>query len=127
MLQMIDTTDDLHSDAWRDFVLRFADSITPAGCFSNHGGGLQDDGAPDTSYPWGFGRVGDPRGSCNGVYPFVYFFEATATLLQKKDPQAASYCKWAARSLFRRISPYNDFPNFVRSNTHSPSSVCILR
>jgi hypothetical protein len=48
------------------------------------------------------------------VYPFVYFFEATATLFQKKDPQAAAYCKWAARSLFRQINQYNDFPNFVR-------------
>ena len=36
VLEMIDTTDDLHSDNWKDFVLRFADSITPAGCFSNH-------------------------------------------------------------------------------------------
>lgn len=31
VLEMIDTTDDLHSDAWKQFVLRFADSITPAG------------------------------------------------------------------------------------------------
>ena len=36
VLEMMDKTDDLHSDNWRDFVLRFADSITPTGCFSNH-------------------------------------------------------------------------------------------
>jgi hypothetical protein len=36
VLEMMDTTDDLHNDNWRDFVLRFADSITPTGCFSNH-------------------------------------------------------------------------------------------
>jgi len=41
----------------------------------------------------------------------VFFFERTATLFQHRDPQAASYCKWAARALFRQINPYNDFPN----------------
>ena len=48
---------------------------------------------------------------CSGVFPFVFFFERTATLFQHRDPQAASYCKWAARALFRQINPYNDFPN----------------
>ena len=112
MLELIDTTDDLHSDNWKDFVLRFADSITPTGCFSNHGGGLQDDGAPDSEQQFEFGRPGDPVGSCSGVFPFTYFFEKTATLFQHKDPKAASYCKWAARSLFRQINPFNDFENF---------------
>jgi hypothetical protein len=48
----------------------------------------------------------------NFVVVSRYFFEKTATLFQHKDPKAASYCKWAARSLFRQISPWNDFPNF---------------
>ena len=112
VLELIDTTDDLHSQDWKDFVLRFADSITPTGCFSNHGGGLQDDGAPDSEQQFADGRPGDPVGSCSGVFPFTYFFEKTATLFQHKDPKAASYCKWAARSLFRQITPFNDFPNF---------------
>lgn len=103
---------DLGSDAWKAFAVRLADSITPTGCFSNHGGGLQDDGAPDTAYPWVYGRVGDPVGACTGVLPFTYFFERAATLLQHRDPAAAGYCKWAARSLFRQINPYADFQNF---------------
>lgn len=107
VLELIDTTNDLQSNDWKEFVLRFADSITPTGCFSNHGGGLQDDGGPDSEQEFEFGRPGDVIGSCSGVYPFTYFFEKTATLFQRKDPSAASYCKWAARSLFRQINPYN--------------------
>ena len=34
---------------------RYADAITAAGCFSNHGGGLQDDG----------------QGFCNGAHLYV--------------------------------------------------------
>jgi hypothetical protein len=97
MLEILDTTDDLHSDNWRDFVLRLADSITPTGCFSNHGGGLQDDGAPysNVSYHQRYpGAIASGYGSCSAVFPFTYFFERSATLLQHKDPQAASYCKW---------------------------------
>lgn len=113
VLEMIDTTDDLHSEDWKQFVLRFADSITPAGCFSNHGGGLQDDGSPYTTSPYRLRTPTQaiPYGSCSGVFPFVFFFERTATLFQHRDPQAASYCKWAARALFRQINPYNDFAN----------------
>ena len=32
------------SDAFKAFLNEYADAITPAGCLSNHGGGLQDDG-----------------------------------------------------------------------------------
>eukprot|EP01043_Picozoa_sp_COSAG02_P063714 COSAG02_NODE_9107_length_2327_cov_9.291293_1_plen_509_part_00 len=113
VLEMIDTTDDLHSEDWKQFALRFADSITPAGCFSNHGGGLQDDGSPYTTSPYRLRTPTQaiPYGSCSGVFPFVFFFERTATIFQHRDPQAASYCKWAARALFRQINPYNDFAN----------------
>ena len=99
------------------------------------GGGLQIDGSPYSNASYHQRYPGAPPtgyGSCSAVFPFTYFFERSATLLQHKDPQAASYCKWyaamillpsglhsserivanrAARALFRRISPYNDFPN----------------
>ena len=112
VLELIDTTDDLHSQDWKDFVLRFADSITPTGCFSNHGGGLQDDGARTRSSSSRTEGRAIQSAAAPGVFPFTYFFEKTATLFQHKDPKAASYCKWAARSLFRQITPFNDFPNF---------------
>ena len=89
------------------------------------GGGLQDDGAPYSTAPYRLRYRPQPQavpyGSCSGVFPFVFFFERTATLLQHKDPAAASYCKWAARALFRRIDPYNDFANVnAHSSTCSP-------
>ena len=84
-------------------------------CRCCQGGGLQDDGAPYSTAPYRLRYrplpQAIPYGSCSGVFPFVFFFERTATLLQHKDPAAASYCKWAARALFRRIDPYNDFAN----------------
>jgi hypothetical protein len=52
-------------------VLRFADSITPTGCFSNHGGGLQDDGGPASEQEFELGRPGDTVGTCSGVFPFT--------------------------------------------------------
>ena len=63
------------------------------------GGGLQDDGSPysNASYQQRYpGAIAAGYGSCSAVFPFTYFFERTATLLQHKDPQAASYCKWCA-------------------------------
>lgn len=88
--------DDLHSDAFKSFVIEFADALTPAGCLSNHGGGLQDDG----------------QGHCNGAYLFTFFFEYAATMFQHSDPDAASYFKWAARSMFRGLFPKDDFGSF---------------
>ena len=92
-----------------------ADSSHEIVCRCCQGGGLQDDGAPYSTAPYRLRYrplpQAIPYGSCSGVFPFVFFFERTATLLQHKDPAAASYCKWAARALFRRIDPYNDFAN----------------
>ena len=91
---------DLHSDAYKQFVQSYADVITPAGCFTNHGGGLQDDGSEYTtakSVPF----TRETIGMCTGDPAFVYFFEFAATKFQKLDPQAAAYFKWAARSFWR--------------------------
>eukprot|EP01047_Picozoa_sp_COSAG01_P007424 COSAG01_NODE_282_length_19505_cov_101.588117_6_plen_490_part_00 len=94
---------------YKQFVQSYADVITPAGCFANHGGGLQDDGSEYTT------RRSDPFtretiGMCSGDPAFAYFFEFAATKFQKLDPQAAATFKWAARSFWRaNIATYADF------------------
>ena len=62
---------DLKSDKFKAFLYEFADALTPAGCLSNHGGGLQDDG----------------QGFCNGAHLFGFFFEQGASSFQHSDPE----------------------------------------
>ena len=100
---------DLHSDKFKQFVGSYADVITPAGCFTNHGGGLQEDGSAYTT-AWQDSFRRDTIGLCTGDPAFVYFFEQAATHFQHRDPKAASYFKWAARAMWRaNIALYADF------------------
>lgn len=72
---MPDGPADLKSDNFKAFLIEFADAITPDGCLSNHGGGLQN----------------DDQGFCNGAHLFNFFFEQGATSFMESDPQAAQY------------------------------------
>ena len=70
----------------KQFGQSYADVITPAGCFANHGGGLQDDGSEYTtakSDPFSRAKIG----MCTGDPAFVYFFEFAATKFQTLDPE----------------------------------------
>ena len=90
---------DLHSVKFKAFLYEYADSITASGCFSNHGGGLQDDG----------------QGFCNGAHLFGFFFEQGATSFQRSGPEAAAYFKWAARSMWRNLALRDYFASFYWS------------
>jgi hypothetical protein len=100
---MPDGPADLQSDKFKAFLIEFADALTPAGCLSNHGGGLQNDG----------------QGFCNGAHLFNFFFEQGATSFIKSDPTAAQYFKWAARSMWQNMGVRDDFGSFYWSPVRS--------
>ena len=100
---MADGPADLGSEKFKAFLIEFADAITPAGCLSNHGGGLQN----------------DAQGYCNGAHLFVFFFEQGATSFMTSDPQAAKYFKWAARSMWQNMAVKDDFGSFYWSPVRS--------
>ena len=100
---MPDGPADLKSDKFKGFLTEFADALTPAGCPSSHGGGLQD----------------NCQGFCNGSHLFNFFFEQGATPFMESDPKAAQYFKWAARTMWVNMGVRDDFGSFYWSPVRS--------